>query len=291
MGRKLVVVLLAGLLLGLLLTAPRAYAGSGTEYLNYTIESEIQENKIMPPADSGVPPSAPSAPAAPVTVSSFVPPPVIHVLTINKPTPDFTISITPASRTITRGESTTYTVTVASVDGFLGYVALSVSGLPSGAGYSLPSRVSVPANGSAVATLTVTTTTSTPAGASTLTLTGTGNGTKSASAGLTIQAPTPPPPPMPSLPSIRPYNFDDRRSDIPLNTPLGQQVQANWGNWTAMGAAVAAQTKSDLITSVTKVEQGLNSLVHVAKQAVNTVVNVIQQMVNVIKNLLSGIFR
>ncbi len=233
MGRKLVVFLLAGLLFIILLATPRASAGTDTEYLKYTIESEIRENKIMPPADSGAPQSAP---AAPVTV----PPPVVSPPTVSSPftytatvpPPDFAISITPASRTVTRGESTTYTVTVKSIGGYSGHVALSVSGLPSGAGYSLPSRVTPPANGSAVATLTVTTTTSAAAGNYTVTVTGTGSGTKTASAGLTVTAPSPPPPPpptqpLPTIPIGRTYNFDDRRSDVPLDSQMGQSLMTN----------------------------------------------------------------
>src|SRR5262249_42258610 len=52
------------------------------------------------------------------------------VLVVNAVTPDFSISATPASQTVTRGSSTTYTVTVGSLNGFTGTVALSATGLP-----------------------------------------------------------------------------------------------------------------------------------------------------------------
>jgi subtilisin-like proprotein convertase family protein len=90
------------------------------------------------------------------------------------PTPDFTISATPASQTVTQGGSTSYTATVTSVNGFSSATTLSVSGLPSGAsaGFS-PNPVTPPAGGSTGSTLSVTTAAGTPAGTYTLTITGT----------------------------------------------------------------------------------------------------------------------
>lgn len=85
-------------------------------------------------------------------------------------TPNFTISATPSSRTVTAGSGTTYTASVAAVNGFTGTVGFSVSGLPSGATASF-SPTSVAGSGSS--TLSVSTSSSTPAGTSTLTITGT----------------------------------------------------------------------------------------------------------------------
>ena len=45
---------------------------------------------------------------------------------------DFTISAAPASVTVTRAQSASYTVTVASLNGFAGTVTLSVGGAPGG---------------------------------------------------------------------------------------------------------------------------------------------------------------
>jgi hypothetical protein len=85
-------------------------------------------------------------------------------------TPDFTISASPASQTVTAGNGTTYTATIAAVNGFSGSVAMTVSGLPTGAGGSFnPTSV----GGSGSSTLTVTTATNTPVGTYTLTVTGT----------------------------------------------------------------------------------------------------------------------
>ncbi|MBZ5522515.1 MAG: hypothetical protein LAP21_09775, partial [Acidobacteriia bacterium] len=53
-------------------------------------------------------------------------------LIVNAPAnPDFTITATPASQTITRNTSGNYTVTITAQNGFTGTVSLSVTGLPS----------------------------------------------------------------------------------------------------------------------------------------------------------------
>jgi PKD repeat protein len=55
--------------------------------------------------------------------------PVTRTITVS----DFTVSATPSSRTVIPGGSTTYTATVAPVNGFTGVVTFSVTGLPAGA--------------------------------------------------------------------------------------------------------------------------------------------------------------
>jgi endoglucanase len=85
-------------------------------------------------------------------------------------TPDFSLSATPASQSVTAGASTTYTATVAALNGFAGNVSLSATGLPSGASASFnPASVA----GSGSSSLTVTTSSSTPIGTFTVTITGT----------------------------------------------------------------------------------------------------------------------
>ena len=85
-------------------------------------------------------------------------------------TPDFSVAATPASQTVTAGNSTNYTATVTALNGFSGTVTWSVSGLPTGAsGNFNPATVT----GSGSSTLTITTTNTTPSGTNTLTITGT----------------------------------------------------------------------------------------------------------------------
>jgi uncharacterized membrane protein len=82
--------------------------------------------------------------------------------------PDFSVSASPATNTVTQGSSVGYGVTITPLLGFTGQVSLSVSGLPTGAtGTFTPN----PATSSS--TLSVGTTASTPTGTYTLTITGT----------------------------------------------------------------------------------------------------------------------
>ena len=83
---------------------------------------------------------------------------------------DYTLSVSPASRNITAGTNTTYTVTVSPLRGFTGPVTLSLAGCPANATCTF-SPNPVP-NGSGTSTLTVTTQSTTPGGTSTLTITG-----------------------------------------------------------------------------------------------------------------------
>src|SRR5437879_506392 len=83
------------------------------------------------------------------------------------PRPDFTLSASPSSRTVTPGGSTSYDVTISPTGGFTGSVTLSVSGLPTGVNGSF-----TPKPATAPSTLAVTTSPSTPTGAYTLTITG-----------------------------------------------------------------------------------------------------------------------
>ena len=87
------------------------------------------------------------------------------------PSPGFPLGVTPASRTVTQGQSTTFAATVTSQNGYAGNGSFSVTGLPanttssfSPAGYT---------GGSGSSTLTVNTTTSTPTGSYPLTVTAT----------------------------------------------------------------------------------------------------------------------
>ncbi len=85
--------------------------------------------------------------------------------------PDFSVSATPSSQTVTQGTSAGYQVGVTALNGFSGTVTFSVTGVPSAnAGFS-PTSVT----GSGTSTLTVITSGLTP-GTYTLTITGTSGG-------------------------------------------------------------------------------------------------------------------
>jgi len=98
--------------------------------------------------------------------------------------PDFSLSATPASRTVAQGGGTTYTVNVSPSGGFTGAVSLSAVGLPAGASTSFSPN---PASGSA--TMTVSTGAGTPTGSFPVTITGTsGNLTHTTSVSLVVNA-------------------------------------------------------------------------------------------------------
>jgi hypothetical protein len=101
--------------------------------------------------------------------------------------PDFSLSATPTSRTVTPGGSTTYTTSVTPAAGFTGSVTLSSSGLPAGAAASFSPN---PTTGTS--TLTVTTSATTLAGSYPVTITGTsGSLTHTTSVQLVVQAAAP----------------------------------------------------------------------------------------------------
>jgi hypothetical protein len=110
---------------------------------------------------------------------------------------DFSLSASPSSQTINRGQATTYSVTVSRVNGFTGAVTLGVTGLPTGsvASWKLSNGTTsnvVPSslNG---ATLTVQTANTSPTGTFTPTITGTsGNLSHSTTVTLVLKSPSDP---------------------------------------------------------------------------------------------------
>ena len=116
------------------------------------------------------------------------------VITINKAA-DFSTSVDSTARTITQGQSTTFTVTVKSLNGFNSPVSLAAINLPPGyssAYWSSPS-VTPSANGQVTGTLTINTTTGTSTGSFTTTLRASASGyaTKDIPVIITIQKITP----------------------------------------------------------------------------------------------------
>jgi len=83
---------------------------------------------------------------------------------------NFSLSATPASRSVLPGAGTTYTATVAPITGFTGTVSFDVAGLPAGASAAFtPASVS----SAGATTLAVSTSAATPVGTHPLTITGT----------------------------------------------------------------------------------------------------------------------
>lgn len=103
------------------------------------------------------------------------------------PTPSFTLGVSPDSRSVSAGASTTYSVVVSPSGGFSGSVTFSASGLPAGATASFS-----PTSSTSSSTLSVQTSASTPAGSYTLAITGTsGSLVQSATATLVVGAQAP----------------------------------------------------------------------------------------------------
>jgi hypothetical protein len=105
-------------------------------------------------------------------------------------TPDFTVSASPSSLTVTQGSNGTSTITVTSLNGFNSATTLSASGLPSGVTAVFSTNpVTPPANGNATSTLTLTASSTATTGTATVTITGTsGSTTHTTTVALTVNA-------------------------------------------------------------------------------------------------------
>ena len=87
--------------------------------------------------------------------------------------PDFSINVSPASQSVLQGQTVSYSVNVAALNGFNSQVSLSVSGLPSGANGVFSNPSGTP---SFASTLTVTLPANVSTGSYTLTATASGGG-------------------------------------------------------------------------------------------------------------------
>jgi subtilase family serine protease len=112
-------------------------------------------------------------------------------LTVNSSaTPNFSVSASPASLTVTQGASGTSAITVTSSGGFNSATTLSATGLPTGVTATFSTNPLTPAaNGSVSSTLTLTASATATVGAATVTITGTsGSLTHSTTIALTVNA-------------------------------------------------------------------------------------------------------
>jgi hypothetical protein len=112
-------------------------------------------------------------------------PSLSHSTTVTLVVNSFSISASPSSQTVARGNSTSYTVTVAAINGFKGAVTFRVRGLPSNSSASFsPSSVT----GQGTSTMTISTNSSTSTGSFSLRVRGTsGAVTRSATVQLVVQ--------------------------------------------------------------------------------------------------------
>lgn len=129
------------------------------------------------------------------------PSPATRDITVLPNTADFRISVSPPSRSIAPGESTTYLVTVTSVSGFAGTVTLSVSsesGFPAGvtSGGFVPATIP----GSGTSTLTMNASSSTIPYATSLTIKGV-SGSLTHTTSATLNVAILPPSPVTAVPS------------------------------------------------------------------------------------------
>src|SRR5262249_23671659 len=98
-------------------------------------------------------PTATGARGGLITVDDTFGPP--HSVSLSGTGTDFLIAATPSSRAIKAGKSTTYTLTVTPISGFLGSVTLGCTHPPSGTCAVSPPSLSLNGANSSVATVTV----------------------------------------------------------------------------------------------------------------------------------------
>ncbi|HYI12563.1 MAG TPA: FG-GAP-like repeat-containing protein [Thermoanaerobaculia bacterium] len=157
--------------------------------------------------------------------------------------PDFTVSVSPSSRTVARGGSVSYTVTIAPSNGFAGTVTLAATGLPSGA-----SATFTPPSTTSSSSLLVTTAGTTPTGAYSVIVTGSsGAFQRATTATLSVVATAPPA----SCPTLSPQSFftaspanalalgdfnRDGKSDLALAETGANRVSVRLGTGFGAGA-------------------------------------------------------
>lgn len=107
---------------------------------------------------------------------------VAATLVVASTSPDFTLTVSPSSRSVRQGRSTTYAGTVRPTSGFADPTTLSVSGLPPGATASFSTNPVAPNERS---TIRIFTTSGSPRGTYTVTVTGT-SGTLAHSVNVTL---------------------------------------------------------------------------------------------------------
>jgi hypothetical protein len=189
-----------------------------------------------------------------------------HSVTVLLVVTDFTLSVTPASQTVTAGGNTTYTLSTTAVNGFADAASLSVSGLPTGAtGAFSPTSIT----GAGSSTLTVSTVSSTPAGTYTLTITAT-DGCRSHSVTVTLVVNAPPPPaptisglsvssgPVGTTVTVSGANFGSSQGTSTLTFNGTAATVSSWGPGTLITTVPTGATTGPVVVTVSNA--GSNSL-------------------------------
>lgn len=180
---------------------------------------------------------------------------------------DFALAITPATRNVKAGSSTTYTVTVTPAGGFGGAVSLSSPDLPAGATATFtPVSFGVGETSPKNSTMTLTTSASTPTGNASFTVNGSaGSLSRSATAAVLVTAAVPP--------QVLQVEMFDGRSGAGTGTPNGKIDELivlynstlflpcdTASDWTLVappaGTTIASVTKTDTTHLDIKLNEG-----------------------------------
>ena len=143
------------------------YSSTGT----FNWRTRIGSFKIASgnPTPTPTPTPSPTPTPTPTPTATPTPTPTATPTPTPTPTPNFSLSISPSSRTVNRGGTVSYTLTITRSGGFNSPINLTISGLPSGASGSFS-----PDPATTSSALTVTVASSTAKGTYTFTVTGNG---------------------------------------------------------------------------------------------------------------------
>ncbi len=191
-------------------------------------------------------------------------------------TPDFSLSVSPGSQTVTPGQTANYTVTTTPLNGWSNSAALSVTGgLPAGASVSVSGNL-----------ITITTSSTTPGGSYNFTISGTdGSLTHTTSATLVVSVPAAPTFSIsmgPSSQSVkRPGNGSATttyKATVTATTGYAGTVNLTFGGGTT-GVTIAASTASIsngngsatvTVTVTSSAKKGVSTITVTGKDGTNT---------------------
>jgi hypothetical protein len=163
--------------------------GSGTPTGEVTFEQNGVVTAQAPLNSSGTVSYSVTSFVANTTISANYPSDPLFASSSGTWAPDFSVSTSPGSQSIVAGNTATYSVTVAPINGFSGSVSLSASGLPAGASPTFNANPVSIVGASVTPSLTISTNTAVPAGTYNFNVTGqSGTLTHQSGASLTVSA-------------------------------------------------------------------------------------------------------